>query len=422
MSINALSDGSGVERRLLGGDSHVCLNELSVVEEADGSYLVGLRHSTEFVSLPQVGAIVIAALQSGRTVEESAVEASRVAGQDVDAADFVHTLTDLGFVADIDGVPISVRQSRENSGGDSKPGVITRLLFGKVAWVFYGAMTAFCAAVLILLPGTRPTFRAIYFLPDPALSLVILTAISIGLGAGHEAAHVLAARAAGVQTRLRLSRRLYFPVFESDLSGLWAVPRRQRFSPLLAGLAFNITILALCLGGELVERGSVAAPLLRALVLMLITGSAWQCLVFLRTDLYAVGVVAFRCVDLGRTTTLTLRSYLHVIRPEERAELGRASGQDRAVARWFVWIYVGGLMWAAWFLMAYLIPGTLVLASWSLRGLMHSGLTTRYFWEAAATALVAVLPIAGVVGVLVYERMRLRSNTHTQPSAARNDT
>jgi hypothetical protein len=399
---------------LLVGGSHIHLNALSVVKEADGSYLVGRRRSSEFVSLPAIGATVIAAFQSGHTVEESGLEASRLAGQDVDIMDFVHTLADLGFIADIDGVPASVPDSWVNSGADHEPALVTRLLFGRVAWVFYAAAALFCGCVLMLVPGMRPTFRALYFLPDPALSLVILTGLSIVLSAAHEESHVLAARAAGVQTRLRLSRRLYFPVFECDLSGLWAVPRRQRFSPLLAGMAFNITVLALCLVTEFMigqvdyGGGSVAARLIPALVLMLLTGSAWQCLVFLRTDLYAVGVVAFRCVDLGGVTILTLKSYLGVLHAEGQEHLRHASVQDRTVARWFVWIYVGGMIWSVWFLIAYLIPGTLVLVVWSVHGLVHSRIDTRYFWEAAATAIVAGLPVVGVVAVYVFERTQRR--------------
>ena len=106
--------------------------------------------------------------------------------------------------------------------------------------------------------------------------------------------HWLAARALDLRTRFGGDRRLFFLVFETDLSQLWSVPRRRWYGPQLAGLAIDMVVLGALLGVQL-----VAGPVrpLPAPVFVL-ASTLWQCMVFLRTDLYGVLVTATGCRDL----------------------------------------------------------------------------------------------------------------------------
>ena len=57
-------------------------------------------------------------------------------------------------------------------------------------------------------PRSDRTHLDVFFLPNPAASLAVLTLLTYVLAAVHEFAHVLAAAALGVPARLRITRRL----------------------------------------------------------------------------------------------------------------------------------------------------------------------------------------------------------------------
>jgi hypothetical protein len=168
-------------------------------------------------------------------------------------------------------------------------------------------------------------------------------------------------------------------------SQLWALPRRRRFGPLLAGLAVDSAVLALLLAVELTAAVHWWAPpvlvtaLAAALVFVETAAMTWQCLLFLRTDLYGVLVVATGCHNLWRVKTLSLRSALRMLSPAEAAELAAASSRDRAVAAWFRWLWLAGhLAAAAWFAWFYL-PVLARVAAWTGLGLA-TGPGTGRFW------------------------------------------
>jgi hypothetical protein len=48
----------------------------------------------------------------------------------------------------------------------------------------------------------------------------------------HELAHLAAARSLGVPARIGLSTRLFYLVAQTDVSGIWAAPRRARYREL----------------------------------------------------------------------------------------------------------------------------------------------------------------------------------------------
>jgi hypothetical protein len=73
----------------------------------------------------------------------------------------------------------------------------------------------------------------------------------------HELCHWLAARAEGVAAKVRIDRRLYFFVFETDLTGLWGLPRRRRYWPMLIGLGFDTVILATVLALRLAAHAGL---------------------------------------------------------------------------------------------------------------------------------------------------------------------
>lgn len=96
-----------------------------------------------------------------------------------------------------------------------------------------------------------------------------------------------------------------------------------------------------------------AARLAAALAFAETAAMAWQCLLFLRTDLYAVLATAIGCHNLWRVKTLSLRRALKILTPAQAVELSTAGRRDLAVARWFRWLWLAGFLaaaaWFAWF-------------------------------------------------------------------------
>jgi hypothetical protein len=375
------------------------LVKLSVVEE-NGSIVIGNPQSGVFVAVPPVGGVVIRALQAGTDLATAEAEARRFAGQPVDVAGFVSRLRGLGFVADEASTQQEPRhtapiQQRHWLHGPARKKIAW--LFGPAAWGSFAAMAVFDIGVLIAYPQLIPHPRAAYQLVHAGAgpSLVLLFPFATALVALHECGHWLAAHAAGLQARFGIDHRMYFLVFETDLSQLWSLRRRQRYGPLLAGMAFDACMLAALLTVELGATNlwwtmpTFAAQLVAALAFTETAAITWQCLLFLRTDLYAVLATATGCHNLWQVKTLMLRRALGILSPAQAAELATARPRDLKVATWFRWLWLGGLVaaaaWFAWFSLPLLAH----VVAWAVPGLTTSPSTGKFWISLCCTAILA---------------------------------
>ena len=389
------------------------LRELSITPDGE-SFMVGDLARGEFIQVPPIAVTVIDALRGGLTVGDAADLARAEAGQDVDVADFVQTLREVGFVASIDGVPVGVDGPALNSGGQAGA-VLARLarpLYTGPAWACYGILFACCAVLVTAVPWFRPRYSQLYFLPNPVLSLALLTAITVPLLFLHEVAHWLGARIEGAPARITAGRRYYLIVAQTDLSALWALPRNRRYGPLLAGMAFDVVVTALLLAA----RGAqylgwwhpvpVVGRLLAALVLVRVFGISLQFVLFLRTDLYAVLITRLGCLNLTRISRLRMARRYRRLSPAEEHELQSADPRDQAAARWYGWVQLSGLLVALFYFAAYFVPATIHLLSWLVAGLAASSPATSRFWECAGAGCVLLAP--AIIPPYTYLRDRQR--------------
>jgi putative peptide zinc metalloprotease protein len=112
-------------------------------------------------------------------------------------------------------------------------------------------------------------------------------ALAWTLAGVHELGHLTTARAAGVPARLGLSTRLQFLVAQTDVSGVWAAPRRIRLTVYLAGMAVNLAAASVCvLAIGLAHPDGLAHHLLAAAALEAVLLLPLELLVFMRTDVY----------------------------------------------------------------------------------------------------------------------------------------
>jgi putative peptide zinc metalloprotease protein len=417
----ATGHGSMAERPAVevGPTSVLRLHELTVTPQA-GSFVVGRADTGRFVALPEVGVAALELLAAGQTVAQAMVALTPPsAAEPVDVLAFARSLVRLGFVRTVDDCP-APGQSTKLSG----VGVAVR---PRLRWLFSRPMAlaaASCglgALVLITaLPAVRPHALDVFFLPNPAASLAVLTLLTYAFAAVHEFSHVLAAAALGVPARLRITRRLYFLTFETNLTGLWALPPRKRVGPLLAGLGFD----AVALFGVLVLRAADVGPdrFLAALALIELSAIVTQFFVFLRTDIYSVMTALLGCTNLSETTRLMLRGTLRRLSPEQQAKLTASRPRDLAVARWYRIVHLAGMALALWFFLAYFVPSTWHLLVWMRQALTTSGPGTLQFYEALTLGMVLLSPRLVTLAVAIrdaadHRRRELRPTVEPEGSA-----
>jgi len=92
------------------------------------------------------------------------------------------------------------------------------------------------------------------------------------------------------------------------MTGLWAVPSRQRYLPMLAGplldaLSASLLFLLLFAKSESVFRfAPEIEQLMRAMIFLYLLRLLWQCYFFMRTDFYFVFTTFFGCKNLMKDT------------------------------------------------------------------------------------------------------------------------
>ena len=399
---------TAVNGRSTGGDTRVALRPLSLVEDG-GDVVVGDPATGSFVAIPAIGGVVIRALQAGAPLAEAAAEAEQHAGEPVDVAAFVAALRELGFLDDGSRAEPArtapVQQRRWLAG---VPQRWAARLFGRIAWSCYAAALVFCVACFALRPSLWP-HPAEVGRDGVVLTLALL--LTLLLSGVHEGWHWLAARALGLPVRFGVDRRLFFLVFETDLSLLWTVPRRQRYGPQLAGLAIDSVVLAGLLGmqlsaaaGRLPLAGSTAR-LVAAVAYLKVGTMLWQCLVFLRTDLYGVLVTATGCRNLWAVKSLQLRQAFGRLTADQAAELAAADPRDVHIGRWFRWLYLAGFLGTAGYLGYFLLPAVVSAMRWSSDGL-SAGPAHAEFWATAAASALLYLPLLAAGALWLAARGR----------------
>jgi putative peptide zinc metalloprotease protein len=169
------------------------------------------------------------------------------------------------------------------------------------------------------------------------LVLAVNAAIAWTIILVHESAHLAAARAAGAPARITLSTRLQFLAAQTDVSGVWAAPRRVRLTVYLAGMAIDVCGAGVCLLIlALADPHGLTRTLLAVSAAQALLALPLQFLVFMRTDVYFVLQDLTGCANLYADGTAYLR-YLAATRTRRAARPGRdpatafPPGQRRAV-------------------------------------------------------------------------------------------
>lgn len=359
---------------------------------ADEDWIVGHEPSDTCIALPEAGVIAIRELQRGGSVMDVGLAVRQHCGEDVDVADFIAQLEQLGLVATIDGRPTGeVQEIGQRWLARIRPEWVS-WLFSWPTLLLAGLLVLAGPLALLLDPGTRPRPTDILWAPSYTIDLWTLFVVGWLLVLKHELAHLLTARAKGLAGELTLGRRLFYLAVVSRIAGIWKLPRHERLLIYSAGILSDTAsagVLALLLAAadaHLVPLALPLHPLFRFLLISEYVGIAWEFQIFLKTDVYHIVADLTGLHDLperGRAWLVSLRGHLlAALRPNRWAFSRRESTAPtdtptrRNAAYWitaaYALIQVVGVTCSFLYLLLYLLPANVAAIQSEVRMLATS--------------------------------------------------
>jgi putative peptide zinc metalloprotease protein len=308
-----------------------------------------------FVTIPAAGLEILDALAAGETVREVTRRYERTHGETPDIEDFLTALAAKGFVTRFQS---EARLSWAHTpAGVPRVGrrrvALGRHIFGVSALVGYATLVCLGAVLVASDPRLIPGPRALVFHQQVATLLVAVFALSFAGVLVHETGHVFAAWACGVPARIRLGHRLWVLVAETEMSGVWLVPKRSRYLAFLAGVivdAVSAAVLIVLLWTF--RRGWIGlsptvVQLSRAVLFTYLLRLLWQCFVFVRTDFYYVLATALDCKRLLADTEDLLRNRLARLRGvAQKVDQSAIPSAEMRAIRAYSGVWLGGRMLA----------------------------------------------------------------------------
>jgi len=367
-------------------------------------YIVEHLVSGEFFEMPQPAVEAIESLAKGIPLNQIEQELLiKYPDEDINIVDFLAQLEDMGFL--ITEKEYSIYSENEldlkiEEYSTSKSSRIGKLFFRNQVMPVYAIL--FCANIVFFIsnPGLFPQPRDLFPFDSMVLNIIVSMVVSVILLAIHEVGHVLAARAYGLKTNVRLGHRLILPVIETQMPSIWRLPRNSRNIPLLAGLIVDHTILFLSLVilSFVPSLSVIITGIFGLIVLQLIMMSIYQCMFFMKTDLYYILQNVTGSYNLLENTEGLLKEKIPFIRQKNTTVI---YDKERNIVRGYAVIYIFGMLASGLILVFYVIPQLMYSFTISFdRLLLQTSLSLR---------LDAILFFAQFVifaGVLLYSWSR----------------
>ncbi|MET9232096.1 hypothetical protein [Lentzea sp. NPDC003310] len=385
-------------------DRPVPLHPLVFLEDGD-EVTIGRADVDSYGIFPGEGAALVRRLVDGDTPRQAAEWFEREYGEEVDIEDVLAGLDELDLIRDSGEVAGQKAPVRFSGLGAA--------LFSPIAWVLYAALAGWALFAMVAHADLRPTYHNIFFSDYYMVIQVGLFVAAIPLLLLHESFHALAGRRLGVRSRLRVGRRLYYIVLETSLDGLVAVPRRQRYLPIVAGLLADVLGIAACtVAADLTRHadGTLSGPgrFLLAVAFAALLRVVWQFFFYLRTDIYVLVSTVLGCVDLHGAALTVVRNRVRRLLGKPETDESALHPADRKVARWYSWLVVVGYTLS---LTTFALAGFPVLhrfVTGVIARLTGDGVPTAQFLDSAVFAAVAIAQCALLGWLMVRERVQAR--------------
>jgi hypothetical protein len=252
----------------------------------EGSYYIVWVEESNFIELDETSFNILNQLSQGISPEKIMQEYEAEYYEPLELDVFIESLRELGFIGETE-------KEKKSTLSFIKPENVS-WLYSKPAMALYLAIISLGLALLVLNPGYFPVYSD-YFISDSYFTTLTLTfIIGIIFLSIHELSHLLSARARGVYGSIGVGLRLYFPVAETNITGLWKLVRNKRYLPLLAGMLSDTLIASIGIvilysqDHAIINIPSIYIELIKASILILWYGLIWQFMLFMKTDLYYI--------------------------------------------------------------------------------------------------------------------------------------
>jgi putative peptide zinc metalloprotease protein len=299
-------------------------------------------------------------LASGKTIEESSAIYQKKYNVSPDLLDLLDILEQEGFIQPEIGSVLHSNNQLGRLKQKSKPShiryhfenfsqVLAQQIFGRK--ILYGCFALISLSVLAIAldPSIIPGWKAHFFTQNLTLTRFGLTVFDYVTLFLHEMAHLVAAKAVGVSSRMGISNRLWYLVAETDMTGVWGIPREQRYLPFLAGPLLDTVSSAILILVLFTEHHQwIILPVMiiqafRAMLLIYLMRLFWQCYLFVRTDFYFVFANIFRCKNLMKDTETFLQNRLtRIIRSIKKIDQSNIPLAERRVIGRYAVLWVVG--------------------------------------------------------------------------------
>lgn len=395
--------------------------------QADGEeVIIGRVETGVFLAVPSEAVELLDELAQGRTIGEVSDNYLRKYGETPDLEDFLQILETKGIIKplvpeDDGGAVTSAASAAEQPQAphvryhfSNFPHWLARLIFSMPVLAGCFMVITLAAVVAIRNPSLLPSPRDLYFPDRRTITWTILILASYATIFIHEMGHLVAARALGINSRMGISHRLWYLVAETDLTGLWSVPKRQRYLPMLAGTLIDLfsgsllLLLVYARGQGWVVLPTLALRMTRGMMFTYMMRIFWQFFLFVRTDFYYVIASFFNCRNLLKDTQGFLRNLLArvfpFVRPVDQSSIPEP---ERRMIHFYSILWVVGRIFA----LTILFTVTLPLAGLYIRNL---GLTFRRGFSASPSDFADALLLASYfliplsVGLLLWLRGLIR--------------
>lgn len=280
----------------------------------NGVAIVG--RNGQFLELPPEGLQFLDWLNEGLSLDRARKKFEEAFNPfpDEDLLDFATAFVECEFVAAVDDIPLATAEPLK-AETNLVPQAWAQALFSKPILILWMVFTIPAAALWVSHPALWPR-RADYFW-SPYYFLVVLVGMLLWLVsmALHEMAHFLAARAKGIEATITWTHRLgFFPMSQTVMHNIWAVPRTARFLPLAAGMVWDVFVIsAMVYTLYAVQRGWIMLPgmaigIIKFQLLIMTMGVTSQFWLFSRMDGYFLLSSLFGQRNLQADTFTWLRS------------------------------------------------------------------------------------------------------------------
>ncbi|HEY1352528.1 MAG TPA: hypothetical protein VGF67_23155 [Ktedonobacteraceae bacterium] len=329
---------------------------LPFTQQPDGEEtIIANATQTSFLSLPTSAVDILHWLAEGKTVAESQKLYQETYDELPDMDDFLELLEGEGFILSNGSQqetasPVHQEQARPRRYHfESFSQELARRIFSRP--VLFVCVLCIGAGLFLTIidPSLIPTPEILVFkqnltLMSIGLYLLIFPAVFL-----HEMAHLIAARAAGVPARLSISHRLWVLVAQTDMTGIWLAPKRQRLLAVLAGSILDATVSGLLIMLLFAQQHAwinlfpAVVLFCRIALFTYLIRLLWQCYFFVRTDFYYVVAIAFNCKDLMGDAEALLRNLAARVLPLlRRVEQARIPTREMRVIEAYAFVWVAG--------------------------------------------------------------------------------